>query len=86
MRHLSVLSVLATFSNFVTAVFEFTDLCATESLLVFTLGGNVAHSFLIKSLGEIIEWIQIQLLTVNYKINVLYDVNPKECYKICKGC
>ena len=31
-----------------------------ESSLVFTLSGNVVHSFLIKSLGEIMEWIQIQ--------------------------
>ena len=43
-------------------------------LLVFTLSGNVAHSFLIKSLGEIIEWIQI-----NYTLSTIYafnDVNP----------
>ena len=35
-------------------------------LLVFTLSGNVAHSFLIKSLGEIIECVQ-KILIVKRK-------------------
>ena len=35
-------------------------------LLVFTLSGNVAHSFLIKSLGEIIECVQ-KILIVKCK-------------------
>ena len=42
--------------------------------LVFTLSSNVAHSFLIKSLGEIIEWMQIKLLIVND--NAFYDAKP----------
>ena len=53
-------------------------------LLVFTLSSNVAHSFLIISLGEIIEWIQIKLHTVNCKCSLIMMSTPMSVIRFAK--
>ena len=52
-------------------------------LLVFTLSGNVAHSFLIKSLKENSECVQ-KILIVNLKMSFMMSISISVTKKLRK--